>query len=82
MENQNEVAEFDWNAWYKMRKEELYKITSNDQDVHFQLSVDKFLIQMCLKTPLLYDILDYDGKNWKQFLHISDKNKEEKIKIT
>lgn len=84
MENQKEtlMAEFDWNSWYAMRKEELYKITNDDQNVQFQLNMDKFVIQLCLKSPLLYDILDMDGKNWKQYLILSDPLKEEKVKIT
>ena len=66
-----QVAEFDWNSWYKERKEELYKITSHDQSVQFQLNMDKFVIEVCLKSPLLYDILDMHGKNWKRFFSSS-----------
>jgi predicted helicase len=75
------MTTFDWTSWYNDRKEELYRLINNEQAVENQLTIDKIVVTLCLKSPVLYDVLNHEGRDWKKYLTIDEVDKEIKVNI-
>ncbi len=79
------MRKFDWINWEKDRRIELAKMSSggtSQKMIDNIVEINKEFIAKCLKYSVLFDLLNGDNREWKNYVKDTHKIRPIHIKMT